>query len=64
MKTVTTKQQLKMLWRPWEQEKRKECLGFTEQMYLFTEAKKLDLKLALQLSSSTDKDEKKYWQRG
>ena len=28
-------------------------------MYLFTEAKKLDLRLALQLlSSSTDKDEK------
>ena len=28
MKTVT-KQQLKMLWRTREQEKRKECLGFT-----------------------------------
>ena len=28
-------------------------------MYLFTEVKKLDLSLALQLSSSTDKDEKK-----
>lgn len=27
---TVTKQQLKMLWRPWEQEKRKECLGFTE----------------------------------
>ena len=27
-------------------------------MYLFTEAKKLDLRLAVQLSSSTDKDEK------
>ena len=28
-------------------------------MYLFTEAKKLDVRLTLQLSSSTDKDEKK-----
>ena len=28
MKTVT-KQQLKILWRTREQEKRKECLGFT-----------------------------------